>query len=158
MWQSIPLHHGNTKLPRCASRRRDICCVQLHSVDGVCSSRCCQRLGNTNQQVWLTIVHAPLAPSSPMCPSCSVDVSVKRVGGGFGVKATRANFMAAACALGAHKTRRYGCICGRMHVKSLNQTLCCRPIRMHMDLETNMKMIGKRYSFIATYQVSYSAQ
>lgn len=25
---------------------------------------------------------------------------------------------------------------------------------MHMDLETNMKMIGKRFPFTATYQVS----
>lgn len=36
-----------------------------------------------------------------------MDVSVKRVGGGYGSKLTRANFIAAGCALGAHKTRRY---------------------------------------------------
>ena len=37
---------------------------------------------------------------------CSVDVSVKRCGGGFGGKITRANLTAAACALGAHATKR----------------------------------------------------
>lgn len=28
-----------------------------------------------------------------------------------------------------------------------------RPVRMHMDLDTNMRMIGKRYPFFATYKV-----
>ena len=28
-----------------------------------------------------------------------------------------------------------------------------RPVRLHMDLETNMKMIGKRYPFYAKYTV-----
>ena len=28
-----------------------------------------------------------------------------------------------------------------------------RPVRMHMDLDTNMKMLGKRYPYLATYQV-----
>lgn len=37
----------------------------------------------------------------------SVDVSVKRVGGAYGSKITRPNLIAAACALGAHVTRRY---------------------------------------------------
>ena len=33
--------------------------------------------------------------------------------------------------------------------------VCCRPVRMHMDLETNMKTIGKRYPFYTTYEVCY---
>ena len=28
-----------------------------------------------------------------------------------------------------------------------------RPVRMHMDLDTNMKLIGKRYPYLATYEV-----
>ena len=30
---------------------------------------------------------------------------------------------------------------------------CYRPVRMHMDLDTNMKLIGKRYPYLATYEV-----
>ena len=43
-----------------------------------------------------------------LCPFnvSSVDVSVKRVGGAYGSKITRPNIVAAACALGAHVTRR----------------------------------------------------
>ena len=39
--------------------------------------------------------------------SSSVDVSVKRIGGAYGSKIFRANQIAAACAVGAHATRRY---------------------------------------------------
>ncbi len=38
--------------------------------------------------------------------SSSVDVSVKRVGGAYGSKITRANMVATACAVGAHASRR----------------------------------------------------
>jgi len=36
----------------------------------------------------------------------SVDVSVKRIGGGFGGKLTRSHQIAAGCALAAYHTRR----------------------------------------------------
>ena len=36
----------------------------------------------------------------------SVDVSVRRVGGAYGAKITRANWIAAACGLAAHATQR----------------------------------------------------
>ena len=39
--------------------------------------------------------------------SSSVDVSVKRIGGAYGSKITRANLIAAACAVGAYASRRY---------------------------------------------------
>lgn len=39
-------------------------------------------------------------------PASSVDVSVKRIGGSYGAKLTRANLIGAACALGASVTRR----------------------------------------------------
>lgn len=28
-----------------------------------------------------------------------------------------------------------------------------RPVRMHMDIDTNMKLIGKRFPYLATYKV-----
>ena len=39
--------------------------------------------------------------------SSSVDVSVKRIGGAYGSKITRANLIAAACAVGAYASQRY---------------------------------------------------
>lgn len=38
---------------------------------------------------------------------CSVDVSVRRVGGAYGAKITRAHWIAAACGLAAQTTGRY---------------------------------------------------
>ena len=29
----------------------------------------------------------------------------------------------------------------------------CRPVRMHMDIDTNMQMIGKREPYYATFKV-----
>lgn len=86
---------------------------------------------------WVTSVQAAVASVLGL-ENSSVDVTVKRIGGGYGAKLLRPNAIAAACALGAHSTRR--------------------PVRMHMDLETNMKMVGKRYPFLATYQVGFSKE
>lgn len=66
-------------------------------------------------------------------PANSVNVSVKRVGGAYGSKISRCHQIAAACALGAHLTRR--------------------PVRMHMDIDTNMKMVGKRFPYYASYTI-----
>ena len=30
-----------------------------------------------------------------------------------------------------------------------------RPVRMHMDLDSNMRMVGKRYPYYAKYTVSF---
>ena len=62
---------------------------------------------------------------------------MKRIGGAYGAKITRASQIAAACALGAHATRR--------------------PVRMHLDIDTNMKMVGKRFPYLAQYTVSQSS-
>ncbi|CAI8020059.1 Xanthine dehydrogenase/oxidase [Geodia barretti] len=63
----------------------------------------------------------------------SVDVSVRRVGGAYGGKITRSHWIAAACGLAAHATGR--------------------PVRMHLDIDTNMKMIGKRIPYYATFTI-----
>uniref|UniRef100_A0A1X7T605 Aldehyde oxidase/xanthine dehydrogenase first molybdopterin binding domain-containing protein n=1 Tax=Amphimedon queenslandica TaxID=400682 RepID=A0A1X7T605_AMPQE len=66
-------------------------------------------------------------------PENKVTVVIKRVGGAYGSKISRASQVAAACALGSYVTQR--------------------PVRLHMDLESNMKMVGKRYPYYAKYTV-----
>nr|KAG5688435.1 hypothetical protein BaRGS_001852 [Batillaria attramentaria] len=66
-------------------------------------------------------------------PQSSVTVEVKRVGGAFGAKSSRSYIVAGACAWAA----------GVMG----------RPVRMKLDLHTNMKSIGKRPGFLAQYEV-----
>jgi len=33
--------------------------------------------------------------------------------------------------------------------------MCIRPVRLHMNLDSNMKMVGKRFPYYASYQVSF---
>ena len=30
-----------------------------------------------------------------------------------------------------------------------------RPVKIHLDIDTNMKMVGKRFPYYATYKVNY---
>lgn len=66
-------------------------------------------------------------------PENSLNLTVRRLGGGFGAKLTRSSHIACACALAAHLTRR--------------------PVRFIMTIEANMSTIGKRYSCVSNYQV-----
>ena len=78
---------------------------------------------------------------------------IKRVGGAYGSKISRASQTAAACALGSYVTQRL--VKGNrnyMYFMCLN----FRPVRLHMDLESNMKMVGKRFPYYAKYTVSTS--
>ncbi|XP_063216774.1 uncharacterized protein LOC134527771 isoform X3 [Bacillus rossius redtenbacheri] len=63
----------------------------------------------------------------------SISVRVRRLGGAFGGKLTRANFVAAACALAAHLLRR--------------------PVRMAMAMSDNMAAFGKRDEVAVDYKV-----
>jgi len=65
---------------------------------------------------------------------CSINVSVRRLGGAYGAKISKASHVAAACAVAAEVTGK--------------------PVRVVLDLETNMKMIGKRLPYLAKYEVS----
>lgn len=62
-----------------------------------------------------------------------INVSVKRLGGAYGGKITKASQIAAACAVAAHVTNK--------------------PVRLALDLDTNMKMIGKRLPHLFKYEV-----
>ena len=64
----------------------------------------------------------------------SINIKVRRLGGGFGGKISRSALISSACALAAHKLHR--------------------PVRLVMSLETNMAAIGKRYSAAFDYEVS----
>ncbi|XP_073981126.1 uncharacterized protein isoform X3 [Rhodnius prolixus] len=66
-------------------------------------------------------------------PANRVHVEVKRLGGAFGSKVSRNLLVSSACAIAAYH---------------LNQ-----PVRMVLNLETNMKAIGKRYPILANYEV-----
>lgn len=63
-----------------------------------------------------------------------VNIKVRRLGGGFGGKISQPNNVAAACAVAASKLRR--------------------PVRMRMDLQTNMEMLGKRLPYLVKYKAS----
>uniref|UniRef100_A0A240PL19 FAD-binding PCMH-type domain-containing protein n=1 Tax=Anopheles epiroticus TaxID=199890 RepID=A0A240PL19_9DIPT len=66
-------------------------------------------------------------------PENSLNLYVRRLGGGYGGKGTRATLVACAAALAAHKTQR--------------------PVRLVMTIEANMEAIGKRYGIVSNYEV-----
>ncbi|KAM0951938.1 putative oxidoreductase [Dioscorea sansibarensis] len=70
-------------------------------------------------------------------PFHNVRVITRRVGGGFGGKATRSLRVAAACALAAHKLHR--------------------PIRMYLDRKTDMVLAGGRHPMKVTYSVGFKS-
>jgi len=65
-----------------------------------------------------------------------IRVKVMRLGGGFGGKLSRCLPVSAAAAVCAHLTRR--------------------PVRAVLDINTNMRMLGKRHPFRGNYQVGFS--
>ncbi|KAL9979239.1 hypothetical protein ACROYT_G016871 [Oculina patagonica] len=81
---------------------------------------------------WVDLTQAAVAQTLNY-PAQSVNMSVKRCGGAYGARITRANHIATACALAANVTKR--------------------PVRMRMDLNTNMEMIGVREPYKATYMI-----
>lgn len=65
-----------------------------------------------------------------------VSMNVRRLGGSFGAKCTRSAWVAAACAVAAHVTNQ--------------------PVRVVLDLETDMQMFGKRLPYLSKYEVKWS--
>lgn len=66
-----------------------------------------------------------------------INMRLRRLGGSYGVKATRGNLIACACSLAAH--------------------LLQRPVRMIVKMETMMEAIGKRYNCYINYEVGCSS-
>ncbi|XP_028415709.1 xanthine dehydrogenase-like [Dendronephthya gigantea] len=66
-------------------------------------------------------------------PQKSVHVTCRRCGGAFGGKAIREGVNSAACAVAAYVMNR--------------------PVRLRMNLKTNMTMVGKRFPYLAKYKV-----
>ncbi|XP_067656035.1 uncharacterized protein [Haliotis asinina] len=66
-------------------------------------------------------------------PESRINVTVRRLGGSYGSKITRATLPACAASLAAHILRR--------------------PVRLAMNFHTNMKTIGKRFPYLADYTV-----
>ncbi|XP_035910093.1 xanthine dehydrogenase-like [Anopheles stephensi] len=71
-------------------------------------------------------------------PENSLNVSVRRIGGGYGGKASRAVQIACACALACHLTKR--------------------PVRLIMTIESNMAVVGKRYGVVSSYCADVTAE
>lgn len=85
---------------------------------------------------WIDYTQAAIAQSLNI-PDNSINMNVRRLGGGFGGKISRCNQIACAVALASHKLNK--------------------PVRFAMDLETNMSSSGKRYGCINDYQVSLNS-
>ncbi|XP_068702018.1 xanthine dehydrogenase/oxidase-like [Montipora foliosa] len=71
-------------------------------------------------------------------PVQSVNMSVKRCGGAYGARFSRPSLIAGACALATFVTKR--------------------PVRMRLNLNTNMEMIGGREPYKATYKVGVTSE
>lgn len=79
---------------------------------------------------WITGAVTAISKSTKL-PQSAINMHVKRLGGGFGLKISRASFSAAVCAI--------GCV------------LSNRPVRFVMTIEENMSAIGKRCPCYCNY-------
>ncbi len=68
-------------------------------------------------------------------PNHSINVEVRRMGGGFGGKESQGNILACACGLAAH--------------------ILNHPVRLVYDRDDDMKITGKRHDFLIKYKVGF---
>ncbi|XP_058460106.1 uncharacterized protein LOC131435872 isoform X2 [Malaya genurostris] len=81
---------------------------------------------------WVDLCQVAIAQALNI-PENSLNFFIRRLGGAFGAKISRASQIACASAIAAHFSQR--------------------PVRLIMSLESNMEAIGKRASCISNYQV-----
>jgi xanthine dehydrogenase/oxidase len=81
---------------------------------------------------WVDLVQVSIAETLKV-PESSLNLYVRRLGGGYGAKISRPTQIACATALAAH--------------------LLQRPVRFVMTIEANMSSIGKRYGCFCDYKV-----
>ncbi|ODN05821.1 Indole-3-acetaldehyde oxidase [Orchesella cincta] len=93
--------------------------------DGI-DVHCCTQWIDHTQNTIATVLNIP---------TNSINMQVRRVGGGFGGKISRNTFVATACSVATWVTGR--------------------PCRVILDLETNMTMIGKRLPYRIPYEVGF---
>lgn len=82
---------------------------------------------------WIDLTQIAIAACLNI-PNNTVNMNVRRLGGGYGMKISRCNQVACAAALAAFKLNR--------------------PIRFVMNIESNMTAIGKRHSVINDYKLT----
>lgn len=83
---------------------------------------------------WPTETQAAVAQVLDV-PAHSINVSVRRIGGGFGGKISRQHVVVTACAVAARKLKQ--------------------PVRVVLDLNTNMTIVGWREPYLSKYEVGF---
>ncbi|KAG8313194.1 hypothetical protein J6590_006752 [Homalodisca vitripennis] len=82
---------------------------------------------------WMEHVHNAVSRVLAM-PAHRINMKVRRLGGGYGAKLTRSTWVATQCAVAAK--------------------LSNRPVRLVLNLQTNMETMGKRYSCFTNYKAN----
>lgn len=81
---------------------------------------------------WFDLAQIAIADCLGISES-TINMKVRRIGGAFGAKLSRAVQISASCALACHLSKR--------------------PVRFVMTMESNMKTIGKRYGLYSDYEL-----